>query len=121
MLNNVHCALFCRAEVTAPPFDATQCQTTRLTDIWTPMGFAHHHCFSLRRRFGVMPEARVAIVMFSAAFFESKACVDELVKICTEDDLSRCIIPVYVRSHTPPTPTNRPVADPQCGSTRFQI
>ena len=43
-----------------------------------------------------MPLAKVAIVMFSPAFFKSKACVQELIKICTEDDLSRCIIPVYV-------------------------
>jgi hypothetical protein len=41
-----------------------------------------------------MPFAKVAIVMFSPAFFKSEACVEELIKICTEKDLSRCIIPV---------------------------
>jgi hypothetical protein len=48
-----------------------------------------------------MPEARVAIVMFSAAFFQSEACVEELIKICTQTKLSRNIIPVCVQSHHP--------------------
>lgn len=45
-----------------------------------------------------MPDAKVAIAMFSAEFFTSEACVDELVKICTERDLSKRIIPVFVGS-----------------------
>ena len=46
--------------------------------------------------FGVMPEAKVAIVMFSPAFFQSKACVDELKAICKEPDLSECIVPIFL-------------------------
>jgi hypothetical protein len=49
-----------------------------------------------RTWYGVMPEAKVAIVMFSENFFKSKACVEELTKICEESELSTRVIPVFV-------------------------
>lgn len=46
--------------------------------------------------FGNMPDAKVAIVMFSPAFFASEACVEELKAILKEPDVSKCVIPVFV-------------------------
>jgi hypothetical protein len=100
MLDNVHCTLFCRGEVTTPQSIWCNARSDYATDCQTLMCFANW-CLFLRRRFGVMPEAKVAIVMFSAAFFQSEACVEELIKICTQTKLSRNIIPVCVQSHHP--------------------
>jgi hypothetical protein len=43
-----------------------------------------------------MPEAKVAVVMFSENFFKSEACVEELTKICEQPKLSTRVIPVFV-------------------------
>ena len=43
-----------------------------------------------------MPGAKVAIVIFSPAFFKSDACVRELSKICETPDLNDRIIPIYI-------------------------
>lgn len=40
--------------------------------------------------------AKVAIVMFSPAFFKSDACVRELSKICETRGLQDRIIPIYI-------------------------
>ena len=41
-------------------------------------------------------EAKVAVVMFSAPFFKSEACTEELIKICEKGGLSKRVIPVFV-------------------------
>jgi hypothetical protein len=50
-------------------------------------------------RFSVMPEAKVAVVMFSEEFFKSESCVKELSKILEQTSgLAERVIPVFVGS-----------------------